>query len=60
MPVDIATISVAFALLAPVYGLLFNIQREIGGLKADHDTVRSKLENVEDAAADSEAVDLRR
>lgn len=47
MPVDMAAIAAGFALLAPVYALLFQIQRDIGALSADHETVAERLDEIE-------------
>lgn len=47
MAVELTAIATGFALLAPVYGLLFNIQRNIGRLSSDHGTLEDRFDSLE-------------
>lgn len=47
MTAELQIIAVAIALLSPVYGLLWTIQRRLGKLAANQSNVRRRVSRIE-------------
>ena len=64
MPVDVATVAALFALIAPLYGALWSLNRTMGSVDArtDHnekslEDIGSAVNRIEGAMREADAVD---